>query len=176
MAIPPDEGYTLLPTDDDTIGADADVAAAVASVLEGPPPVPGEAPEAYGMTWDFDFVAGRFRQQGIAPARAHGVASLAIWCEMAIRTARFAHSAFSDEFGMEQPENIIGHVDIGDLVGDYEQRIREALLVHDRIVAVTDFDADYSAVEGTLTINRFAIITDDQQRLPFGHLRIGTGA
>lgn len=167
--------YPMLP-EDEGISADDDVAAAVASVLESVVPLPGEAPEAYGMTWDLDFVNGRMRRQGQEPAKVRGIASSFVWAEMALRTARYAHSAFSDDFGMEHPENILGHVDVGERVGDYEQRMREALIVHDRYVDVVEFDADYSPDSGTLTIHRFVIVTDDQQRVPFGPLRIETGA
>lgn len=168
--------YPLLPTDDEVIPADEDVASAVAAALQEPAPVAGEPPEAYGSTWQLDFLTNRFRRHGDAPIRISGIAGLGVWCEMAIRTARFAHSVFSDDFGMDRPEDIIGHVDIGELVGDYEARIREALLVHDRIVDVTGFDADYSADTGVLTIRTFEIVTDDQRRVPVGPLRLESGA
>lgn len=171
-----EQDYPLLPIDDAVIPVDQDVASAVASVLTEPAPVAGEPPEVYGMTWDLDFVASRFRRQGLAPATVNGIDSLAVWCEMAVRSARYAHSVFTDDFGMEHPEDILGEVDIGELVGDYEQRIREALIVHDRIVDVRDFAADYSPDSGILTISAFTIITDNQQRLPFGPLRVETGA
>ena len=168
--------YPLLPEDDDGVDVDEDLASAVASVLQEPAPVPGEAPDPYGATWDLNFETHRFRRQGLAPARLTGRASLVVWCEMALRTARYAHSAFTDDFGMERPEDMLGHVDVGEFIGDYEQRLREALLVHDRIADVTNFAADYDPDQGVFTIHTFEIVTDDAQNILVGPLRLEVGA
>lgn len=173
-----DLGFELLPVDDEVIDADTDLDAAERSALEAAlerldapdelPPVP------FGRTWSFDFVRGRFNRRGSAPAEVRGLGAVEQWCLMAAHTARYAHGVFSDEFGMERPDSVIGQVDVRDEAEDYGERLREALLVHDRITDVDRYSATYDPEEGVLLIEGFRVVTDGGEALSFGPLALDT--
>lgn len=164
-----DEGFELLPADDDDIPADLalDAAATSAIAVDDPAaPLDEEQPEPFGMSWEFDYERGRFKRAGAAPAEVRGLDALKQRCLMALHTARFAHPVFTDAFGMEDPEDLIGEVHVEDRIGDYERRVREALLALDeRISDVTDFSASYDPTVGVLTIDKFSVITDEDEQL-----------
>lgn len=165
-------GIELLPADDVTIEPEDDLAAAEATALDDVPPEAGgeDAPMPLGMTWEFDFNGDPpgFVRRGEAPAEVSGSDSVRQWCLMAIHTARYAHDAFSDDFGMEEPEDPIGETWNSDLLADFRDRMTEALLVHDRIVAVANFEAYFNPQEGVLEIDGFDVVLDDDSLIEVG--------
>lgn len=169
-------GFELLPADDDRSSPAEDLDAAAASSLADPdePVEEDDVPQPFGFSWFFDFELGRFRRYGTAPARVSGLDALAQVCMMALRSARFGHTVFSDEFGMEDPEDIIGEVEVDDLSGDYEDRVREALLVIDRVSAV-ELGTDWDAVQGILFITDLTVTTDNDAVLALGDLTLERG-
>jgi hypothetical protein len=50
-------------------------------------------------------------------------------------------------------------------MADMKLRITDALLVHDRITAVTDFDMYFDQTEQALVIRNFTVVTDEDQSL-----------
>lgn len=163
-----DLGASLVPANDPSLNPDEELAAAIDSLRAPIPPLSADEPRPYGMTWDFDFLAGRFRRVGKAPRPLYGIEGLPMWIEAALRTARQAHHVFSAEFGMEDPESVYGNLLTHEAVADFERRMREALLVHDRITAVEDFVASYDPSTGELDIENFAVVVDDGQAQEFG--------
>lgn len=174
-----DLGFELLPVDDEGTTPEEDLAAAERSALEDAlegldDPADEVPPEPFGRSWAFDFERGRFRRQGEAPGEVRGLVALEQWCQVAIRTARYAHAVFTDAFGMERPASAIGQVDVRDEVADYGDRLRAALLVHDRITDVVDYRASYDPEEGLLLVESFTVVTDGGEGLSFGPVRLDT--
>jgi hypothetical protein len=171
-----DLGFEMLPPDDEGVSAEADLEAAAASALEdagAETAAEDEEPaRPFGRTWVFDFGKGRFVRQGGAPAETRGAGALQMWCLMAVHSARYAHRVFSDDFGMEHPEDPMGRLLTDERVAEYAERLQEALLVHDRIVAVENFDAAFDPSQGVLLIRSFDVVTDDEDRIPFDGLTI----
>ncbi len=169
-------GFALLPADDDGSLPGDDLDAAAASSLADPddPTEEEDVPQPFGYSWFFDFAAGQFVRNGPTPARVSGLDALAQVCMMALRSARFAHTVFSEVFGMEDPEDVIGESAVDELAGDYEARVREALLVIDRVSAV-DLSADFDPVQGVLFISGLTVTTDDDAELALGDLTLERG-
>lgn len=174
-----DLGFELLPPDDEGVEPEAEVEAAAASVLEDVEGEPiaddEEPPQPFGRTWLFDFERGRFRRDGAAPAEVRGFAALEMWCLMALHSARYAHAVFSDDFGMERPEEPLGELLDDEAAAEYAERAQEALLVHDRIAAVENFEATIDPRVGALAVEHFEIVTDDDERLVFDDVTINVG-
>lgn len=171
-----DLGFELLPSDDEGLSPTAARAAAVAGAVAEPGaivPEPDVGPEPIGRSWLFDFEAGRFVRAGSSPLPAHGLAALEQWVLMAAHAARYAHSVFTDEFGMEHPDGGIGELGTAAMISDYEQRLREAILVHDRITALQDFRASYNPIEGVLSIAYFEVVTDEEDVVPLADVTLG---
>lgn len=156
--------FTMLPADTASSPAD-DLAAAVAGALATPQstlPVTPATPQPFGNSWEFDFEAGQFVRTGSSPKAAAEFAALEQWCLMAIFSARFAHPVFSDDFGMEEPDALMGEFAIGEALADWQQHLVEALLVHDRVTSIEDLDLSWDPSTGVLTINAMTVVTDEE--------------
>lgn len=177
MADARDGGFELLPIDDPEVPAEDALNAAMADALgddTGLAAVETAGPEPFGSTWAFDWEQGRYKRHGGRPVRVTGLAALREWCMMAVNSTRFAHVVFTDRFGIDDPLEGIG-TGLGeddDLPADYEEKIRNALLIHDRIVDVTDFDIEWNPVEGVLYIHYFRVVTDEADELPFSDIQL----
>jgi hypothetical protein len=172
-----DLGFVMLPPDDEGVEPVADLDAAAASALEASGAdqitVEDDPPVPFGRTWLFDFQAGRTVRQGIAPAETRGIGALRMRCLMAVYSARYAHAVFSDAFGMEHPEEPVGRLLNDEVVAEYGERLKEALLrVDPRIVAVDNFEATYDPVRGVLEIENVEVVTDDEDRIPLENMSI----
>ncbi|HEX7088722.1 MAG TPA: DUF2634 domain-containing protein [Longimicrobiales bacterium] len=170
--------FSFLPVDEDELSPDADLDAAEASALEDPldAPVEGEAATPLGRTWYFDWTGtGRFRRHGLAPAETRGEGALIQWCMMAMHSAWLAHAVFSAEFGVERPDSPVGLVGREALIeaGDWAARLREALLVHDRIAEVDGLSVQL--IEDTILVGPFAVITDEDDRVVVGPVQLREG-
>lgn len=157
-----DPQINLLP-DDRQLSPDQALDAAVAGALaipQGVQPVPDPPQLPLGRTWQFDFEEGRFIRAGTSPAETVELGAVAQWCLMAIHSARFAHPVFSDEFGMENPDSPLGEFAVGEILADWQRHLTEALLVHDRIVAVENMDLVWDPTVGVLLIRSFDVVTD----------------
>lgn len=156
-------GETLIPGDS---AEDERVDAAEASALaEEEEQTEDEDLMPLGMSWVFDFEAGRFMQGGQGPLRAYGEDALVQWCLMAMNSTRFAHAVFSEAFGVESVEDLIGAVMASEIAGEFEARLRDALLVHDRIVDVADFAVTYDGASDTFFVDSFTVVTDEEERV-----------
>lgn len=171
--------FTLLPAEDPQSTPDDQVAAAVAGALAAPAsqtPVTPDPPVPFGRSWQFDFEQGRFIREGGSPAPTSGLfGGLVQWCLMAIHSARYAHPVFSDAFGMENPDDLIGEFADGEALADWQRHLVEALLVHERITSVENFDLDWDPSTGILTINSFDVVTDEDQRVSISDVTLNAG-
>ena len=113
-------------------------------------------PEAvpFGSSWNFDFEQGRFVHEGSGAMRVYGGTALSMWCLMALHSTRFAHDVFSEAFGVESVDDLIGSVMAARSAAEYEARMRDALLVHDRIVALEDFTVEFDPADDALYVSR----------------------
>jgi hypothetical protein len=170
-----DLGFSLLPADDDPITPEADLDAAAAAALADPAlaPVADDAPEPLGLSWAFDFTAGRFVRQGTSPARLGGLDALRMWCMTALNSARYAHAIFSPEFGIEKPQGPIGEAGdrARDAADDWRVAARDALLVHDRVADV-ELTVEYDPVAGQVLVTDLLVVTDEEVELPFDDIAI----
>jgi hypothetical protein len=153
--------FPLIPSEEG-LTADQDVEAAAAAALAPAEEAAEEAPIPYGRSWAFDFVNRRMVRRGDAPARVQDTDALIQWCLMAIYSVRYAHAVFSDNFGIEQPYDLLGLADPTPFVLDFENRLRAALTVHDRIVDIQNYEAEYDPAQGVLTIKHFDVVTDEE--------------
>lgn len=172
MAELPD--FQLLPQDDSlAIGADDELDAAEASALAPPVPeeVAEERPDPPGRSWAFDFMAGRTVRRGLRPVETHGLDSLKQRCLMAVYSARFAHDVFTDEFGMERPNDLIGEVVEEEDLADWEARLADALLAVDGVAAVHDFDTE-SNRDMAAVLSSFRVTSDNGATIPFDNLLV----
>ena len=164
-------GESLIPGDD----VDQRVDAAVASALATEPDEAEVETLPFGSSWQFDFETGLFVREGSGAQRAYGEAAIAMWCMMALSSTRFAHDVFSEAFGTESTDDLLGQAMTGEIASEYEARMRDALLVHDRIVAVEDFMVEFDPASDTLEISNFTVVTDEEERMSIdgGVLSVG---
>jgi hypothetical protein len=159
MAGPADFGFDLLPPDPGVLNADLALEAALAPVvvigIPEPPPI--------GRGWAFDFLAGEFLLNGSAPAEVSGLDQLRMWIEKTLRTARFAHPIYSESYGMEEPDQLIGEVYEGELAGAYQEAIVDALTVHDRIAAVDGFYFEHDPSDEALFVTFTVTLDSDDE-------------
>lgn len=172
-----DLGFTLLPADDEGVLPDDDLAAAAAGALAEPGdivPLVAVEQTPLGMSWLFNFETGRFDRAGGSPVPVYGLDALKQRCLMAIYSARYAHAVFSDEFGMEKPDELIGEVSVAELIADYEQHFTEALLRVEGVAAVENFDLVYDPTTGITTIRNFDVVaaTEENDRVSVGGLQL----
>lgn len=151
---------TLLPADGPDVTPDDELAAALDALAVDT----GDAPKPLGRGWAFDFSAGDFVFHGQGPARVDGTDELRVWCEKALRTARLAHAVYSDDFGSDVVE-LIGAQPTPELIGEYQQAIEDALLVHDRVSAVQDF-AFTTSPDTDYVLGSFTVVTDEGDEIP----------
>lgn len=172
----PELDFELLPQhDDDALTPEQELDAAEAAAIE--PPLSEEVPEEEdvpdppGRSWAFDHDRRRMVRSGSSPAETRGLDTLAQRCLMAVHTARFAHPVFSDEFGMESPDDLRGETVEAEDVADWEERLREALLAVEGVSEV-EFDlVEYDRDTGDV-LTSFTVTSDDGATLPFDDLAL----
>jgi hypothetical protein len=124
-----------------------------------------EAPPPIGRSWAFDFSRGVVLQIGGGALETHGDATLIVWMEKCLRTARGAHPIHPPGYGLLRPSELIGQTLAGAPVAELEERITSALTFHPRISDLEDFDFELDEVNETVSIF-FTVVRDDSSRLP----------
>ena len=166
--------FDLIPPDPGLINPDLALDAALAPVEDTEP----DAPLPFGRSWRFDFIAGQFVKDGLAPKITYELDSLVVWVEKTLRTARYAHPIYSDEYGIEDPFSLVGQTIDDDLLGTWQDAATEALLVHDRITAVESFSFQQDPMDEAVFAS-FTIILDaapplQAQPLEFSNVPVGS--
>lgn len=164
-----DPAFSLIPLEE---GADPEAVldAAEASILDDPyaaaeqedPPIP------FGRSWAFDHDKGRFFRSAGGPAETRGVSTLVEYINAAMRTAAGVHPIFPPDFGIESPEDFLGSADPTEALADFEDRLRTALLAHDRIEDVRNFEADWNSSTGIIVVTNLLVVTDQEEVVPIG--------
>jgi hypothetical protein len=171
------EAAQLVPADDEPLTAEESAAALDASFDtfrdEDDLVVSVPAPTPVGRGWDFDFAKRRFviGRFGHGPVETHGETTLKVWIEKCLNTDRGAHPIHSDDYGMERPFDEVGMPLSMLPSSDYERRIREALIFHDRIVDVRDFDLDTDPDDEAVGVT-FSVVLDDDTTISIEGLRL----
>jgi hypothetical protein len=117
-------------------------------------------PSAYGRTWKFDFATRRMVRQGQGVAQIQGIDTLRQWIELTISVAAGAHPIFPDDYGVDDPDLMVGEAYSPALEAEFAEQIREALLFHDKIKSVTGFRFEYNDEEAVLYYS-FVVHTDE---------------
>lgn len=158
-----DTGFNLLPNDGTVLDADE----ALERALGAPGITPDDAegnisggPLPFGRAWAFDFEKGQMGMRGLAPAELRGVDALKVWIETTLRTARYAHIVFSDDYGLDTVE-LIGRPFSPGIAQQYADAVKDALKVHDRIQDVKDFRFTGSIDSDALLIS-FRVVVESQ--------------
>lgn len=116
----------------------------------------------YGRSWAFDFEQGQFVRWGAAPAETTGQATLRTWIEKAMRTQRFAHVIFSDDYGMDDVE-IVGNQFSSAALARLGDTITDTLTFHDRVQSVTNIRARRSSADDDALEIAFDVQTVDAE-------------
>ena len=112
-----------------------------------------DAPVPFGRTWRFDFQDGQFVRDGGAPQVVYDLDTLIVWVEKTLRTAQLAHPIYGDDYGVPEPFELIGQAPDEHELSAHEEAITSALLFHDRIMAVEDFEFSQDPFEETLQVS-----------------------
>jgi hypothetical protein len=170
--------YSLIPADDPQSTPAQDLDAAAAGALQaqtGVAPVDPDPVRPMGSSWLFDWSEGQFVRTGQSPATVSELDALAEWAQMAIHTGRYAHPVFSDQFGMEEPDGVVGEFAVGEALADWQSAIVSALLVHDRVASVENIQLDWDPTTGVLTILSMDIITDEDAAVTVSDVTLQAG-
>lgn len=119
------------------------------------------APRAYGRTWQFDLATGRIAKYGDRPVEISGLDNLRQWIDIAMNTTSLAHPIFPDDYGMDDPYNMVGEEYSPALEADYQDQIITALTFHDRIVGVDNFNFQFDSDEQVVYVT-FTVRVDDE--------------
>ena len=114
-------------------------------------------------SWAFDFERGRFKRgEAQGPTEVFGVMTLRYWIEKCLHTARGAHPIHPEDYGIDRGgRGVIGSPMSGAHGADLEERIRDALLYHDAITEVTDFEMTQNPEDDLLLVNFHVVLDDD---------------
>lgn len=169
----PDEQVDqLLPEDDEPLDEDEaleELDAAIEALPDDDLVVTADAPAPIGRSYGFDVHARRFitGPNGHSPIPTYGDGTLRTWIAMTMNTDMGAHPIFSDDYGMEHLGEGFGGPTALFPTGDYEQRIREALTFHPRIVGVRDFEWDLDPADDAVAVD-FTVDVDDSSDIRVG--------
>lgn len=172
-----DSEVELLPATDE-LGVDDDLT--LAEGLIDPAQLDALDPEAddegeptpFGRGWAFDFDTGQFRRGGGGPLGVSGYDQLVMWVQKTMRTARSTHAIYTDNFGVDNPFDLIGKPFTSSGAGRYTEALRDALLAHDRISAVEDVTFDGSPDSSVVYVS-LTIVTDEEESLEIEGLPLG---
>jgi hypothetical protein len=157
----------LTPDQDEPLTASEQLAAAEADI-EGtadPDLVVDASPPPLGRDWAFDPVAGGFSLSPAGgPQPTYGLATLRVWIDKCLHTARGAHPIYGDDYGLERPFDLIGLPLDDSGLFDYEGRVRRALTYHPRITGIRGFSATPDSATGAVEM-RFEVVLDDSSVL-----------
>lgn len=170
-SVPEDASFELV-VPEPPPSPDEALATALSQAIPAIAPVQGQEPIPLGMSWLFDFQQGRMVRAGNSPVSVYGEDAVKMWAQMALRTARFAYKVFTDQFGMEEPERLIGALDVVERLALFKQDAIEALLVHDRISAVEGFNPVWVPAARAVLVPMFRLVLDNQQRVALTDTRV----
>jgi hypothetical protein len=123
-----------------------------------------------GRSWLFDFGQSRFvtdRTRARAPMRVTGIPQLQNWVEKAIYTPRGALGIYPDDYGMEDPDGIIGSPFTAAAAASLKRRVEEAVTFHPKITGISDFEAGVPEDDDEAVDVSFTLVLDNDDVVPF---------
>lgn len=164
-------GFSLLPVEEGLPTPDEAVASAVASVLADPfaeDVDDEELREPLGVSWEFDFEAGRFTRIGAEPRRVTGLSALYQRMQAAVYTARGAHESVPTTFGIEYPDYPIGELPTQEIISDFGAMLEAALLRVEGVEGIENYEAEFDEASQTIRLTALDVRVTD----PAGAVRI----
>lgn len=159
--------FELIPPGEDT---DPDEELAAFAELDDVSPVEEEdEAQPFGRSWLFDFDTGRMAS---SPQPVQGLDALVMWCQLALRTMRMAHPIFGDEYGMTEPDRLLGWIDDAERRALYVADARATLLGHDRVTDVRDFQFSISSDERVMYMSCTVEVDGDAEELEAHTIRL----
>lgn len=76
---------------------------------------------------------------GHPPTVVHGIDSFVVWATVALKTKMGTWEIFPDDFGMEDPDRLVGHPDDTERRAEYMRDVRQTLRQYDRVTNVGNF-------------------------------------
>lgn len=126
-----------------------------------------------GKGWAFDWGQRQFisaaRQRG--PRPTYGFETLSQWIEKCLRTARGAHPIHPAGYGLAATSSPLVGGNAMQTPPDLEDRVREALTFHPKIIDVTDFTYTQDPDDDALYVN-FTVELNDSELLDVQGVRI----
>lgn len=169
----------LLPVNQaEVLSADEQLDAAEASALDDPLTTVATtpAPIPFGKTAPFDYTTGRFVRLGDgAIPWVSGQAALREWLQAAFHTGRGGCPLYDDTFGFERPDDYLGTVDPTEAMATLEDRLRDAVTVHDRVQEIDDYEAEHNPKTGVIELLDLTIITDEAEAVGVGNFNVTGG-
>lgn len=164
----PDDGLDLDPDAvlEDNFGDEFDLDFEDQEATEFADPLP------YGKSWAWDFSKGRFVRFGPSPAQTNDLETLKTWIQKSMLTAKNAHPVYSEDFGMDSPDALIGFISDPSAQDEWASDVRETLLQHDRIADVTDFTFVATDNGEALDVS-FSVITDEDDNIEIEGINLG---
>ena len=128
---------------------------------------------AFGDSWSFNFVTGQFNKKGDKQVEVTAEEdSFAQWCMLVLHTERGSSAIFSEDIGLETEDIISGSVPAPLVSGILEERIIEALSVHDRFQSLDDFS--YDQTSSNIAVVSLSILTTEANTVDIEtEIRIG---
>jgi hypothetical protein len=135
-----------------------------------------DEPPPLGRGWAYDFQQRQFIRSPTAhgPLETHGIATLRVWIEKCLRTARGAYPIYDDDFGIDTPADFFGGP-VSQFPDDLlRDRVTDALTRHPQIVDVSDFTFGYDPDEEWIAVN-FTVETGQGDQVAFDNVAVTTG-
>lgn len=129
------------------------------------------AEEPFGIDIAYDFSTGDVK--GTVGGNLNVVdetVALIQWCAFALLTRRGEYLIYGEDFGGTIHE-LLGQLPEDQMRTEIPTRVREALLVHERIIDVKNFRFA-TLPSGTLEVT-FDVVTDDEESFRFEGLTVG---
>lgn len=128
-------------------------------------------PQVYslGRSWLFDFAQSRFVRDGRRSRAAmpvSGIPQLKNWIEKCLYTQRGALPIHSDDYGLDDPDSLIGKPFTSAQSASLRRRVEEALTFHPKIIGVEDFVAANSDDDDSVDVS-FTVRLDNDDVVPF---------
>lgn len=160
------EDFALVPDDELLVDPDEELTDAFREAddpeldpeVQEPPTLP------LGRSWHFDFVNKRLVKYGVSVAETHELETLKMWILHTLVVGRFSSPIYKDDYGMDDPFLLIGEIDTPELRAEYREQVIEALMQHDRILAVDSFTFDRDPDKDYLDVS-FVVLLDDEEKI-----------
>jgi hypothetical protein len=123
-----------------------------------------------GRSWLFDFSQSRFvtdRSRARSPIGVTGIPQLQNWVEKALYTPRGALPIHPDDYGLENPDSLVGGPFTAASAASLRRRIEECVTFHPKIIGIEGFSATPTPDDAEGVDVRFTIHLDNDDVIPF---------